>query len=280
MPPPSPEELAAILDLVAERRGIDFRDYRSPALDRGVLDRMARTSCGTGAEYRSRVAGDPGEVGRLVAALVVPVTEFFRDPAVFEALERSVLPDLARGARARGLLRAWVAGAATGEEAWSVAMLMAEACRDGPGFEVIASDIDPRSVVAAGTARYPREAVATVPAPLRARYLEVGEAEAIIAEPLRQRVHFSQHDVMGHQLAPVDAIVASFDLICFRNVLIYFDLRLQRKALERLVSELEPGGALVLGAVETMPRPLESAFEPYPGTAPTLRIFRRREDGR
>lgn len=280
MVPPSHEELTAILDLVAERRGVDFRDYRPPALDRGVLDRMARTSCRTAAEYRSRVAEDPDEVGHLVAALVVPVSEFFRDPAVFEALEQTVLPDLARAARARGLLRAWVAGAATGEEAWSVAMLMAEACRDGPAFEVIASDVDARSIVAAATGRYPRAAVAAVPAPLRARYLALGEAEAVVAEPLAQRVHFGQHDVMGHQLAPREAIVASFDLICFRNVLIYFDLRLQRKALERLVSVLDPGGALVLGAVETLPPALESALEPYPGTTPALRIFRRREDRR
>lgn len=280
MVPPSHEELTAILDLVAERRGVDFRDYRPPALERGVVDRMARTSCRTGAEYRLRVIKDPEEVGHLLAGLIVPVTGFFRDPAVFEALERTVLPDLARGAQARGLLRAWVAGAATGEEAWSVAMLMAEACRDGPGFEVIASDIDARSIVAAGAARYPREAVAMVPAPLRERYLAIGGAEAAIVEPLRQRVHFGQHDVMGHQLAPLEAIVASFDLVCFRNVLIYFDLRLQRKALERLLSELEPGGALVLGAVETLPHALESALEPYPGTVPALRIFRRREDCR
>ena len=277
---PSQEELTAILDLVAERRGVDFRDYRPPALERGVVDRMARTSCRAGAEYRLRLTTDPEEVGHLVAALVVPVTGFFRDPAVFEALDRTVLPDLARGARARGLLRAWVAGAATGEEAWSVAMLMAEVCRDGPGFEVIASDIDARSIVAAGAARYPQEAAAMVPAPLRERYLTIEGAETAIAEPLRRRVHFGQHDVMGHQLAPLEAIVASFDLVCFRNVLIYFDLRLQRKALERLLSELEPGGALVLGAVETLPLALESALEPYPGIAPALRIFRRKEDRR
>ncbi len=272
---PTGEEVRGLLDLVAERRGIDFRDYREQALQRGVLDRMARLSCRGPAEYRARLARDPEEVDRLVAALVVPVTGFFRDPPLFEALAGTVLPGLA-AARPQRLLRAWVAGAATGEEAWSLAMLLEAACQGGPEFEIVASDVDAGSVAVARNGRYPIAAAEAVPPPLRERFLRTEGQEVSVADALRKRVVFARHDLMGRSVAPAEAIVASFHLISCRNVLIYFDRRLQQKALERLQVAIEPGGALVLGSVETLPPPVAANFGPWPGTDPSLRIFRRR----
>ena len=94
-------------------------------------------------------------------------------------------------------------------------------------------------------------------------------------EGIRRRVLFAQHDLMGPRLAPAEAILASFQIVSFRNVLIYLNQRLRRKALERLGSVLKPEGVLVLGRVETLSPDLEGRFVPYPGTEPSLRIYRR-----
>ena len=269
-----PHLIEPILAEVALRRGIDFRDYRPDSLLRGVRARMAERGAADLEDYR-RSLEDEAEINRLIEAMVVPWSRFFRDPPVFQALAERVLPSLVFNHLERRPLRTWCVGAATGEEAWTVAMLLAEACDTpgGPSWELMATDIDRRTLAAAEAGNYPLVSVDSVPERYARRHLTIEGTRAQVAPALRSRVRFVFHDLLGPTLAPAAAIVAAFDLVLVRNVLIYFDRRLQEKALARLAAVLPAGGALVLGEVETLPDPVASAFEPFPGVDPCLRIF-------
>jgi len=269
------EQVEQILVLVAERRGIDFRDYRRETLQRRARSRAQAAGCEDLTAYRRILEQDRDELDRLVESLVVGVTGFFRDAWAFRELADRVLPYLA--AR-RPLLRAWVAGAATGEEAYTLAMLLAEtsARHAGGGFEVIASDIDRPSLEIARAAVYASKSVEGVPAGLRARYLRADGSQVRVAEAIRGRVQFAEHDLMGLRLAPREAIVAVFDVVLCRNVLLYFDRPLRAKAVARLAAVLEPSGALMVGGFEALPGEGDQAFQPYPGVSEGTGIFIRR----
>lgn len=259
-----------LLAHVQAARGIDFRDYRRDAIARGITARMFAHGTQDPLDYLTSLQGDPREIGHLLAALVVPCTGFFRDRAVFTALATSVLPALFRQRAGPCPLRAWCIGTATGEEAWSLAMLLADA--HAGRFSLLASDLDRRALGVAEAGTYPGDVA--VPEPYRSRYCQVGADGLTIAPRLRAGVRFAYHDLMGPTLAPAEAVIASFDLVVVRNVLIYFDRRLQQKALERITATLEPGSVLVMGPVESMPASLSDRFVAFPAVAPTTRIYR------
>lgn len=263
-----------VLAELAEAGGVDFRDYAPDPVARGIETRMRAMGAETATEYARRLRERDDEAQRLIDAMLVTVSAFFRDPEVFEALAQRVVPLLARGLRSGEPLRAWVAGAANGEEAWSVAAVLARALDGSGSFRVVASDVAPSCVDAGRRGRYPAAvALGGRAGALAGDLLRLEGDEIVVADALRERVRFERHDLLGHSIAPKQAVVASFQLVTLRNVLIYFDQRLQRKALERVFSALEPGGALVLGVVET---PLGIAgLEPFPGAAPRLRIYRK-----
>ncbi len=272
------EYIAKVLSIVAARRGIDFRDYRAETLARGVVSRMNASRLENVDAYVQRIVGDEHEMAELVRALLIPVTELFRDMNVFQSLATNVLPSFAWLRSPKHVLRVWSIGTATGEEAWSIAMLL-EQGRSIYGysdFEVVASDLDTNSLESARRGVYTWSHTASVPEPLRSRFFIRNQDTATIHPGLRSRVHFVQHDVVGRSIAPPQAVIASFDVILMRNVLIYFDRRLQAKALERIASVVEPEGALVLGLVETLPSGVEDLFEVFPTTDPSERIFRKR----
>jgi chemotaxis methyl-accepting protein methylase len=278
---PEPPRLEPILAEIARRRGIDFRDYRPDSVLRGVRARMTERGETDLERYRHSLDDDT-EITRLIEAMVVPWSRFFRDTPVFEALGDRVLPALAFNHLEHRPLRAWCVGAATGEEAWTTAMLMAEVCDapGGPGWELFATDIDRRTLAAAESGHYPAVSVEPVPERYRSKYLIPDGDRFVLAPALRSRVRFLFHDLLGTTLAPSAAIVAAFDLVLLRNVLIYFDRRLQEKAVARLAAVLPPGGVLVLGEVETLPGPVVEHFDMYPGLDPALRIFVHRDDDR
>jgi two-component system CheB/CheR fusion protein len=267
--------LEQILALVAERRGIDFRDYRRDTVNRCVDRRQKARGCGNVAAYLSLVSSDRGEFDRLVEALVIPFTGFFRDPHVFRKLAAEVLPALTGG---KSHVRAWVVGAASGEEAYTVAFLLAETAgqKRGVSFEVIASDLDERSVAVGREGLYPEPALEAVPPDFRARYFRREAGGMRVVDSIRGRVRFAQHDLMGTQLAPSEAVVASFEAVFCRNVLMYFDASLRVKALQRLAAVLEPQGALVLGVSESLPEGLAAQLEEHPAIGPGFGVFQRR----
>lgn len=264
-------DTARIVAALATARGVDLRDYRPQSLARGIAARLAATGAVDAERYAAQLAGDADEASRLLEAIVVPATAFFRDDAVFEALRRTVIPGLVRSQRE--LVRVWTIGVATGEEAWSIAMLLAEACEAvGRRWELFGTDLEPSALAHAERGEYDDGSLASVPADLRARFMDGGR----VGPALRAHVEFEAHNLLGSRRAPTRSVVAAFHLVCLRNVLIYFDRRLQEKALERVETTLAGGGVLVLGPVEILPVALETKLRAYPGLDPTLRVYSRR----
>jgi two-component system, chemotaxis family, CheB/CheR fusion protein len=271
------EALEPVLALLRDR-GHDFFDYRREVLQRRLAERMAQVGAADGASYVARLAEDRAELTALVDTLLISTSRLFRDPATFAALEQAVIPRLFAGAAGR-TLRAWVAGAATGEEAWTVAMLLDRvAARTAAEYEVFASDINVGALEHARAARYDGAEATTVPPDYR-HYLVEKRGTVEVVDALRDRVTFSQHDLLGPSIAPVEAVLAQFDLVLCRNVLIYLDPRLQARLMARLVSVVPPGGVIGLGPVEQLPAGFEQALRPYPDLDRRLHLFLR-EGGR
>ncbi len=175
--PAEPEDeapLAALLAQVHDQSGIDFAQYKRPTILRRLQRRMAATESRSLSEYLRYLRQDPEEYGRLVASFLIKVTEFFRDPAVWSDLRERVLPELITTARARDRhLRVWSAGCATGEEPYSLAMLLCEALGDELAqftVHIYGTDVDAHAIDFARRGLYSPAAVAGVPRPLAERY--------------------------------------------------------------------------------------------------------------
>jgi chemotaxis methyl-accepting protein methylase len=251
------ESLRRVLALVHARTGIDFQSYKPPTILRRIAQRIAALGVADLAAYGERLARDPDELDALVDALLIKTTWMFRDRATFDALRSTGFPRLfaeraARGARA---VRAWVAGCSTGEEPFSLAMCMLEAAApSGMQVSVLASDVDPAALAALGRGVVSPTAIAEVPDDLAARWLARTEEGYEVAAEVRRVVTASQHDVLASENpAPRAAVLASFDVVSCRNLLIYLGTEAQRTVTARIIKACAPGGLLVLGKSE-MPR--------------------------
>ena len=247
---PEGQEFAALLDRIRERSGIDFSTYKPATINRRLRGRMGATGHATLAGYAKQLETDPEEYARLISSLLIKVTEFFRDPKVFQYLRDNALPAIIEDARQDGRqLRVWSAGCATGEEAYSLAITVAEAIGDDDGpvdVRVFATDIDRDAIAFARRGMYPPTALQNVTASLRARYFTKTDGGYEVVKSLRSRMIFGEHDLGAR--APFPRI----DLILCRNVLIYFNLPMQRAALETFSFSLRDDGRLVLGPSETV----------------------------
>lgn len=261
--------LQSILTLVRERSNIDFAHYKHPTILRRLQRRMAAVDVTDLPEYARYLAEHPDEPLQLAASFLIKVTEFFRDPEIFDVLRKEVLPDLIAQARTRGnVLRLWSAGCATGEEAYSLAILVAEALGeelDQFTVQLFATDVDMEALTFARRGIYTGAALAEVPEALRARYFVKLDGEYEVAKRVRGMIVFGPHD-LGRQ-APFPHV----DLVLCRNVLIYFTKELQERALRLFAFALRLGGYLLLGHAETL-HPLEEYFAPAHGQ---YKLYRR-----
>ena len=266
--PDETDELRALLDQIRERTGLDFASYKRPTIARRLQRRMAAAGTETLADYRRYVERNPDELQRLVASFLIKVTEFFRDPELFDYLRDQILPNLLAQARERGELRIWSAGCATGEEAYSLAMLIVDLLGDeleSLTVRIFATDIALDAIDFARRGIYPASALEHLPPDLVERHFIPHDGAYEVRKAARGLVIFGDHD-LGHR-APFPRI----DLVLCRNVLIYFTAELQRRALQLFAFSLRPGGYLVLGKSESVnPLPEFFALE-----QPRLKIFRR-----
>jgi two-component system CheB/CheR fusion protein len=244
------DDLDALLTRIRERSGIDFSSYKPATILRRLKGRMTATGRHTLADYAAYLEAEPEEYARLVSSMLIKVTEFFRDPKVWDYLAETILPTIIDEARAESReLRLWSAGCATGEEAYSLAISVAEALRVGQGrldVRVFATDIDRAAIAFARRGLYSSTALAGIPADIRDRYFVGADGGYEIGKRLRSMVVFGEHD-LGER-APFPRI----DLLLCRNVLIYFSQPMQRAALETFAYSLRPDGRLVLGPSETV----------------------------
>ena len=237
-----------ILALMRTASGVDFNQYRDTTIRRRILRRMAVHSHTDLAEYASYLEKNPPESHALYENLLITVTSFFRDPAVFEALQREVFPALMKNKP--DTIRIWSAGCSTGQETYSLAMALLEFLEDKPQrptVQIFATDIaDSRSIEKARVGLYP-DAIEREVSPERLRRFFTKETEGYrVRKPVRELCVFAKQNVMA------DPPFSRLDLITCRNVLIYLGTVAQRRVLETFHYALGPGGFLVLGESETV----------------------------
>ena len=263
------EMLRAFLLQLRSRSGIDFTQYKSPTIKRRLARLMAAARCSTLADYMRYLNAHPDAYQRLVSSFLIKVTGFFRDPALYKYLREQVLPEIIEHARrTRSELRLWSAGCATGEEAYSLAILVAELLGediDELDVRIFATDLDADSVAFARRGMYTSSAFSEMPPELQQKYFTKVDDAYQVKKRIRTLTVFGEYDL--GQRAPFPRI----DLILCRNVLIYFTKELQQRTLQLFAFSLREGGYLVLGKAETT-SPLPQYFS---SAHPTLKVFRR-----
>lgn len=247
--PDEDRQLRSLLDQLRERSGIDFNAYKAPTITRRLQRRMAATGANRLSDYVRYLQRNPDEYSRLINSFLIKVTEFFRDPELFEYLREQILPAVIEEARERGELRIWSAGCATGEEAYSLAILLTEQLGDELetfNARIFATDLDADAVAFARRGIYPSTALATLPPEMVQRYFIRTDGAYEVRKSVRSLVVFGQHDL--GQRAPFPRI----DVTLCRNVLIYFTAELQKRALQLFAFSLRDQGYLVLGKAESV----------------------------
>jgi len=255
------EAFDGLRTLVLEAGGIDLNLYKDKCVLRRITVRQRSCGAPTLRAYLKLVRRNPVERGRLVSALTIHVSQFFRNPSTFRAIRESVLPAVLAAKRAEGgrALRFWSVGCASGEEPYSLAILLlevgAEAIRER-STKIYATDIDPQSLNQAKGARYHAHSLANVPSHWRQRYFTQADGRYQVVPEVRSLVLFKAHNIL-------DALpFRRIDLVACRNVLIYMTEALQERVLVSIHEALNPGGFLILGKVEGLTGAARDLLEP------------------
>lgn len=270
------ELLAAIVRHLQTQTGQDFSPYKTATLWRRIRRRMAVVGSHDVAAYLTQLHNDPAEVTALLRACLIAVTGFFRDPEAFAALAHTIIPQILRNKGADEHVRVWVVGCATGEEAYSVAMLLQEAMTDQPTptpIQIFATDLDEENLAFARRGLYPVPLVESVGATRLQRFFHKEKTGYRIKTELRNQVLFAVHNLLH------DPPFANLDLICCRNVLIYLAEETQGRLFERFHDALRPLGYLFLGAAESAERAAK-LFTPVLPTESHRHHFYQRRPGR
>jgi two-component system CheB/CheR fusion protein len=240
--------LQDILVNLRTRTGHDFRYYKRATMLRRIERRLQVNAVPDLPTYRNLLKDNPREIAALLSDMLIGVTSFFRDREAFEALERDVMPALFDGKADGEQVRAWVAGCSSGEEAYSLTLLLAEqreALKSDASIQVFATDIDENAIARARAGVYP-ESIATdvPPATLRRFFNKTGSRYEVI-KAVREKILFAMHNVLR------DPPFSRLDLVSCRNLLIYLDRGVQRQVLEMFHYALYPNGYLFLGSSES-----------------------------
>ncbi|MEY4717765.1 MAG: hypothetical protein RL563_383 [Pseudomonadota bacterium] len=245
----SAEVMTAILQQLHQVSGIDFTDYKPATILRRIERRMQVRHTPLMHQYLDLLENDRSEVLTLRRELLISVTSFFRDPEAFETLYEKVISPMVAEAGAGTTLRAWTAGVATGEEAYTLAMLFIEAFerhRRWPNLKIFATDLDQQCIETASVGQYPESAAAELsPERLERFFVKKGDYFDVKNE-LRQCIVFARHNLLA------DPPFTKMDLVVCRNTLIYFKSSAQERALRALQYAVKEGGALMLGSSESL----------------------------
>ena len=252
---------------LAEERGFDLRGYKPTTLERRVRRRMQQLNIASYEEYLNYIRRENGETARLLDTVLINVTQFFRDAQAWDALAEDVLPMLFKNRPPGSSFRVWCAGCATGEEAYSVAILLFELLGEritDYEIKIYGTDNDENALNAARRAEYTPESLRGVRQDLRARYF-TGRPIMRVVRDVRRLLIFGRSNLLK------DALISHVDLLLCRNVLIYFDATAQAHIMARLRYALNEGGVLFLGKSESQ---LKRSFDFVPVNQ-RWRLFRR-----
>jgi two-component system CheB/CheR fusion protein len=251
-----PRGLEALYRVLETEFGIDFNHYKPSTVTRRIERRLALAQSPNIDEYLGRLRSERDELDALYRDLLIGVTRFFRDPEAFDLLEQQILPELLKREPRSTPLRLWVAGCATGEEAYSLAILLQDlmAAHGERPVKIFATDVHRGSLDRAAIAAYDEEAVSNVSSERLARYFtQNGDTYQVVPE-LRQMVVFAQHNVIS------DAPFTRLDLITCRNLLIYLQPPAQQRILSFFHFGLNHNGFLFLGPSESL-GPVADGFD-------------------
>jgi two-component system, chemotaxis family, CheB/CheR fusion protein len=246
---PPDRDLEVLLDYLRRSRGFDFTGYKRTSLARRIDKRIQEVRADGYLSYLDHLEVDPEEFAQLFNTILLNVTSFFRDPPAWEYLSAEVLPRLAAEKPNGEPIRIWSAGCASGEEAYTLAMVVAEAL--GPAavrerVKIYATDVDEEALSEARQARYTAKQVEGVPPELLERYFERTGDGYVFSKELRRSVIFGRHDLIQ------DAPISRIDLLVSRNTLMYLNSETQSHVLARFSFALREGGYLMLGKAEML----------------------------
>nr|WP_264010202.1 CheR family methyltransferase [Mycolicibacterium flavescens] len=245
-----PEEaFEALLTYMRDSRGFDFTGYKRTSLVRRVRHRMSHAGFDSYEEYLDFLQAGPDEFVALFNTILINVTSFFRDPPAWEHIRDEVIPAMLAERGPNDPIRAWSAGCASGQEAYTIAMLLAEAM--GPDafrqrVKIYATDVDEDALTEARAASYDERAVESVPPQLLNTYFEQVNGRYMFHKDLRRAVIFGRNDLVR------DAPISRADLVVCRNTLMYLNAETQRNIVGRLHFALAPRGTLFLGHAEML----------------------------
>ena len=254
----SGDHLDLILGKMYAVKGWDFRRYRKSSIMRCVERRLAPSRLPS-RDYIEQLDHQPLEFNTLFNHITIKVSEFFRDPKVFDRIEEEVLPLTLERLRSqdRNLLRIWSCGCARGEEAYSMAILLlrlmegpAPSSHDKFALKIFATDIDEAAIDLARKGDYLRESLTKVSPFIRSQFFtssNTGDTGCQVTPLLRNLVTFGVHDIV------CNIHLSHMDIILCRNLLIYFEKDLQEKVFEKLYYSLNKGGVMILGKSEVVP---------------------------
>jgi two-component system CheB/CheR fusion protein len=267
--PEAADRLTQVLALLLTRSKFDFRPYRKKMLTRRIERRMGLNQLDSMPEYLALLRNNPEELKRLVKDLFISVTSFFRDPEAFRQLASQVIAPLVEGKEADAVIRVWVPGCATGEEPYSIAMLLEEqlaAANKTCRVQLFATDVDEDALGVARHGIYPDSIAADVSPERLARFFtKTDEHSFQINKPLRETMIFAAQNLIS------DAPFTKLDLISCRNVLIYLEPDIQEKLITLFHFALKQGGFLFLSPSETIGTQVD-LFEPL---SKRWRVYRR-----
>ena len=270
-PEPDTGPLNEVLGLLRKRTRHDFALYKKSTLYRRIERRISVHGLNGMSPYASFLQNNPGEVDILFKELLIGVTSFFRDSLVWEFLERSVLPTMLGNLPNGHKFRVWCAGCSTGEEAYTLAMLLTEALSKLPAsrsieLQIFASDLSPDAIDFARRGRYPLSISGQLSPARLERFFTLRDGSYVVKQTIRDKVLFAQHNLV------LDPPFTKLDLLVCRNLLIYFDSQLQQRLFPLFHYSLRSWGMMLLGSSETVGN-MEHLFELVESK---LRFYKRR----
>jgi two-component system CheB/CheR fusion protein len=248
--PPEDGELETLLEYINERRNFDFRGYKRASLTRRIFKRMQALDVDDYQHYMEILEANPGEFADLFNTILINVTAFLRDREAWAALAETVIPQIAKAKGPDDPVRVWSAGCASGEEAYSLAVLLAEAFGEDlfrQSVKIYATDADNDALADARRGRYRYESLVEAFGEERTRhFFDIDGEYGIFRSDLRRALIFGRHDLVQ------DPPISRIDLLTCRNTLMYFTAEVQAKILASFQFALNPGGYLFLGRSEAL----------------------------
>jgi two-component system, chemotaxis family, CheB/CheR fusion protein len=241
--------LDALLQKIFDERGYDFRDYKRASIVRRICKRLCENQLEKYEDYLEFLDRHPEEYPRLFDTLLINVTEFFRDPEAWDVLDNEVIPRILSNKQKGDSIRLWSSGCASGEEAYSIAILLSDKLGDAIGdydIRIYATDIDEPALQEARKGAYPAVRLKNVSKDQLEKYFTREDDTYKVKRNIRQLIAFGRQDQI------TDAPISHLDLIVCRNVLIYFKLELQSRIIAKFHYALNKNGYVFFGKSESL----------------------------